>query len=284
MDLVCPECLGTLIPQGEESVRCSTHGGEYKVLFSRQLPPALTPAGAVSEALGSAGTEESQPPMIPASQCFCTQHPRVQAAFLCRICGKPMCWTCAFREPDGTALCPECFAHPGVVEPSPPPAIERAASEPMPAGAHCIQHPQVAATQRCRLCGALVCDTCDFVLPGNVHVCPTCASKPRSGLSPKRKKLLIGSLALALWTTVGMTCLLCGAFAAMVQSNAEQEALGMVLMLFVLFPAVVGLGLGISVKDRRLANPPSIWIAIIWNAIMVGSFVLLMIIGILSKS
>ena len=58
----------------------------------------------------------------------------------------------------------------------------------------------------------------------------------------------------------------------------------MVLMLFVLFPAIAGLGLGISAKDRRLATPPWVWMAIIWNALLVGSFVLLMIIGLLSKS
>lgn len=281
MDLVCPECLGKLVPQGGDSVRCETHGGEYKVLFSRQLEPAR-------EVLPPANLGEAAPPVIAVGQSFCTQHPLVQAAFVCRVCAKPMCWTCAFREPDGSVLCPECFVHAGQVQPArpgPPRAdgLETVATELAPPGGRCVQHPQVMATQRCKLCGAFMCGTCDFVLPGNIHLCPACAAKPRSGLSPKRKKLLIGAFALAIWATVGMTCLFCGLFAGLARSKADQEALGTVLMLFVLFPAVIGLGLGISVKDRRLTNPPSIWIAIIWNAIMVGSFLLLSIIGLLSK-
>jgi hypothetical protein len=149
----------------------------------------------------------------------------------------------------------------------------------MPANVHCVQHPNIQATQQCKACGAFMCATCDFTLPGGIHVCPTCATAPKTNLSPRRKKLLIGSFALAAWSTVGMVALFAGVFAGFGRDKAAQEMLGIMLMLFVLAPAIVGTALGVGAMDRRLTTPPTLWIATIWNAIMVASFVLLMIIG-----
>jgi hypothetical protein len=56
--------------------------------------------------------------------------------------------------------------------------------------------------------------------------------------------------------------------------------LGMALMLLVLLPAIIGMGLGFSAVDRRLVNPPVLWIATIWNILIVGGFLLLCLIGI----
>ena len=89
----------------------------------------------------------------------------------------------------------------------------------------------------------------------------------------------MGALALAAWSTVGMACLLCGVFARM--ARADRQAIGMVLIVFVLFPALAGLGLALNSRDRRIATSGLIWIAVVWNAILVGSFVLLTIIGLL---
>lgn len=124
-----------------------------------------------------------------------------------------------------------------------------------------------------------MCATCDFTLPGGIHVCPTCATAPKTSLSPRRKKLMLGSFALAAWSTLGMVALFAGVFAGMARDKAGQEAVGIVLMLFVLAPAIVGTALGVGAMDRRLPTPPMLWIATIWNGMMVGSFVLLMIIG-----
>jgi hypothetical protein len=161
-----------------------------------------------------------------------------------------------------------------------PPLIPSLRSQDVvPAGVKCSQHPQVAATRRCRLCGGFMCETCDFSLPGDVHICPICAAKPQTDLSPRRKKFLWGSYALAIWSTVGMVCLVSGVFGHRVTTKAEQELLGIVLLFFVLFPAIIGLALGVSARERRLPSPPSLWIAIAWNGIIVGIFMLLMIVG-----
>jgi hypothetical protein len=152
------------------------------------------------------------------------------------------------------------------------------------ANARCIQHPHIQAVARCKLCGLHMCPTCDFSLPGNVHLCPACASAPQTALSPKRKRSLILSLALALWSSVGMACLLAGIFARAARTRQDQQALGLVLILFVLAPATIGLTLGLTTKDRRLPNSPAIWIAIIWNGLIVGAFLLLSLIGIAKQS
>jgi hypothetical protein len=150
-------------------------------------------------------------------------------------------------------------------------------------GVMCAQHPQVKATQQCLYCGGFMCPTCDFSFPNDVHLCPTCASKSSDdGLSPRRKKLLIWSFVLAAWTTIGMTCLVSGAFSGIATSKEDTAALGYALLFFVLAPGITGLAVGISAKHARLGNPPAIWIAIVWNAILIASFIVLDVIG-LSK-
>ena len=150
-------------------------------------------------------------------------------------------------------------------------------------GVMCAQHPQVKATQQCLYCGGFMCPTCDFSFPNEVHLCPKCASKSDDGLSPRRKKLLIWSFVLAAWTTIGMTCLVSGAFSGFADSKDDIAALGYALFLFVLAPGITGLALGVSAKHARLGNPPSIWIAITWNAILVASFIILDVIGLSKK-
>lgn len=76
-----------------------------------------------------------------------------------------------------------------------------------------------------------------------------------------------------------MTCLFAGVFAGMARSKPDQELLGMVLLLFVMAPGITGLALGVSARDRRLSNPLSITLAIVWNGIIVGSFLLLILYG-----
>ncbi len=307
MRVVCPDCLGTLVSNGTDTVRCETHGGEYRLLFARAglFGAALTasdPLPAPAEPQGLVAEPDSPPPVLeaPAGEpvsyalvpgTLCAKHPEVEADFACCRCGTPICNTCAFTVEDGQALCPDCAirANSGANTVGPaelPPILPAMPAElppvlpAIPAGAHCVQHPNVAAVRQCQACGAYVCATCDFSLPGNVHVCPACAAAPKSSLSPKRKKLLVTSFALAVWSTLGMTALFAGVFAA--RSEVQQEMVGTLLTFFVLFPAVVGLGLGLGARDRRLANPPTIGIAIVWNAILVGSFILLCIVGLAS--
>ena len=165
------------------------------------------------------------------------------------------------------------------------PSPEDAVPPPIPegpavrAGIMCAQHSKVQATQQCRRCGGYTCSTCDFAFPGGVHFCPACVSKADDELSAPRKKFMIWSYVLAAWSTVGMTCLLSGAMRGMVNSKEDQTALGWVLLIFVLGPAITGLSLGMTAKRKQVSNPVTLWIAIIWNAILVASFVVLMLIG-----
>lgn len=262
MEMICPECMGTLVAQDGESVRCTIHGGQFKVLFSRFRMPAA---------------QGSVPPPVLAEGATCIQHPNIPAAHACQSCGKPVCATCAF-ESGGSWYCPQCVTQPMVMAAAAP-AQSAAAPTIALSEARCVQHPNVQATQQCKACGAFMCATCDFELPGGIHVCPACAAAPKTNLSPRRKKLMIGSFALAAWSTVGMVCVFAGAFASMARDKGAQEALGVALMLFVLAPAIVGTALGVGAMDRRLSTPPLLWIATIWNGMLVGSFVLLMIIG-----
>lgn len=169
--------------------------------------------------------------------------------------------------------------------PVPPEIFESPESPEIPeslgvrAGMMCVQHAKVQATQQCRRCGAFMCPTCDFAFPGGVHFCPICVSKTDDGLSSRRKKFMIWSYVLAAWSTVGMTCLVSGALSGLARTRADRAALGWVLLIFVLGPAIAGLSLGLTAKRKQGSNPPPLWIAIIWNAILIASFVVLMLIG-----
>ncbi len=148
-----------------------------------------------------------------------------------------------------------------------------------PEGMKCVQHPGVLATRQCQSCGGYMCETCDFALAGGLHLCPSCATRPQTGLSPKRKRALVVSLVLAVWCTVVMGAMMAGAFARFVQTESEQEAFGTLLMLILLVPSIVGLAQGLGSIDRRLQNPPILWVATVWNGLVLGGFLLLCIIG-----
>lgn len=258
---LCPECLGALEAREDGSARCTVHGGEYKILFWREGQPA--------------------PPVIPAAapnSAQCANHPNLPAIFLCRRCGAAICELCGFPQTDGSRLCPACATvH------SAAPAFRSGVSAVALAvqNRNCPQHPNVAAVQICQICGAPMCATCDFLLPGNFHVCPKCATTPQTSLSPKRKRLLIGSFAMAGWCTLVMAALLSGAFRNMVTDKASEEAFGLLISFILFIPSIIGTALGVSSMDRRLSNTMAMWIATIWNGLILGGFILLMIIGIM---
>ena len=258
--MICPECLGAVETSDGMTARCRTHGGEFRVLFSHwrsaDVPPVLPPGMSYVVAPGA----------------MCTQHPRVAAVSACADCGIAMCEMCAFDGADGSKLCANCKIRRGSVG-------AQEAAPAIPQDAHCVQHPSVSATRQCKLCGAFMCATCDFELPGNLHVCPSCATAPRAALSPRRKKLMWGSYAFAIFSTIGMAVLMSGALAGMAEGEAGQQVIGILFSLLVLAPGVTGMGMGLSAIDRRLSNPISLWIATIWNIALIGAFILLCIIG-----
>ncbi len=137
-------------------------------------------------------------------------------------------------------------------------------------GRMCQNHPQMPAAHLCQGCGAAVCITCDFALPGGVHLCPNCAVTPRGGLTGKRKGLLVWALLLAVVTTVGLGLVF--------SMPMDEEAAGAVFVgLFI--TGVIGGALGISCFERRMGNPPIVWVAGIWNIVLLAVLVLLVIVG-----
>jgi hypothetical protein len=157
----------------------------------------------------------------------------------------------------------------------------KGAEQPPPVviGQLCVRHSAVQAIQVCKVCGAAMCQTCDFVFPGNIHLCPTCATSPEKGLKGKRRTYLIWSYILAGWSTLASVFFLSGAAAEGMGSEADAEVLGIMMTFLLLIPALIGLALGCSAMERR-SKPVSVWVATIWNGIIVGLFILLCIIGI----
>jgi len=171
-------------------------------------------------------------------------------------------------------------------EPLNPPVLEvsggtPAGTPPKLAGHRCVQHPNLPATRQCQACGAYMCDTCDFALPGNIHVCPACATKPQTEMSSKRKGQRGWSYGLAIGATLGLGVIFSGTINADPNNPGSEDAVGTLFMFIVLIPALVGMALGMGAIDRRLTNPISLWIPTIWNGLIVGLFLLLCVIGLM---
>jgi uncharacterized protein YbaR (Trm112 family) len=144
----------------------------------------------------------------------------------------------------------------------------------------CAQHPGQDAFVRCGSCGALVCPTCDFALPGNQHACPKCvASAASRGLSPKRKKMMFGAYGLAVWSmfAFGLSMIL----AAGPHSEAEQQGIGYIMTLIVLAPSIAGAALGFGALDKRRGNSLALWVAALWNLLLIVGFLMLSLIGLM---
>lgn len=256
--------MGLLEARPAGVARCTSHGGEYKILFWREgVPPVLPPA---SEA--------------PSTGVACINHKNLPALFLCRRCDAAMCDLCSFPQPDGTRLCPSC----AIAAASEPASLSHGGISAVALavqGRTCPQHPGVAAVQICHICAAPMCSTCDFLLPGDLHICPACATKPQTSLSPKRKKMLITSFLLAAWCTVVMGAVFSGMFRNMIKTREDQAALGYLIFIILLVPAIVGVSLGVASMDRRQSNSIATWIATAWNGVILGGYVILILIGLM---
>ena len=239
MDLICPTCRGSLTREGA-TARCLSHGGTFQVLYFREPAPQPVATSPVES------DAASLPPSDPAAS---STPPPIK---------DPVRLTLAPRPP----------------LPSPPPTVS-----PRFANMRCVQHPSVTAAAQCCSCGAYVCATCDFALPNDLHVCPACAVASQTGLSPKRKRGLWWSLGLAIWSSLVMAALFAAAAAGRMESEAAQAGFGVLLTMLTFVPSVVGFGIGLSTVDRRLANPPLLWVATIWNTLIAAGYLLLAVIG-----
>jgi hypothetical protein len=147
----------------------------------------------------------------------------------------------------------------------------------------CVQHSAVAATQQCCSCGAYMCATCDFTLPNGMHLCPACATRPQTGLGERRKRSMIWSYVCAGGATLGFVLFLvvCGMRSG--RSKVDEELIGVMATFVILIPSIVGLGMGLGTIDRRYNNPVSLWAATIWNGVILGTFLLMCIAGLMMK-
>ena len=223
----------------------------------------------------------------------CPQHPDAAAAYVCAECGSSVCIDCCFTMPDQSVCCKRCLdakAAPAASEPAPlvlrmaapAPIAPTWPSIPLLPGTGCVQHPDVRPSAHCKYCGIGVCRTCDFVFPGELHLCPVCATTSTARLSPRRKSYLIAAFALAGWSSLGLSVLVSGALAGMVEDRSSQTLVGIMVILFIALPSVVGTAMAMSAM-RKGANTIAVWIAMVWNVLMLAGFAMLMIIGTLSK-
>lgn len=351
MELICPDCRGELQVGPRRSAHCPLHGGQYEVLFDREVESMTRTAERPAAMEGKT----------------CEAHPRQSAVADCARCGKALCAVCSF-DVAGRHYCSDCAlsgaqARPAPVSrpvpvpvpvpvlvpeftpaPLPPPepaqsqtyvpAIATAAPAPVayepptlfspvtsrecpmcatqnaptavhcagcgrqfglfdaappprrssvPVGLMCAQHLESQAVAQCRACSAGLCVTCDFQLPGGVHVCPECIDKAGDEeVSPRRKRLMVWSLVVVVYTTVMMALLITGALHRALAGDGGTAVVEATAGYGIFMPAIVGTALAFGAFDRRLRNTPLIWTSVIWNSVILGFFLILIVIGLLS--
>ena len=245
MEMLCPECLTPLISNDGQTARCPAHAAQFRILFTRY--PVVTPAAPapnpVQAPLGGG------PPPLPQSQ----------------LAGNPPI------SADEYQLAPEITPVGSAIPALLPPVAKL--------NLKCQVHPNADAVVCCHSCGAPVCATCDFSFPGNLHLCPNCAINPRQKLSTGRRKLVGWSVGLAIWNTLGIILIFVGAFAGLGKDKAAVEALGVLLSALFMLPTLIGLALGLASIEKRMSNPALAWIAAIWNGVLLGIWILLIIRG-----
>jgi len=145
----------------------------------------------------------------------------------------------------------------------------------------CANHPKVKAEYICRMCGAHICKTCVFEFDNNVLLCPNCVNKPQP-LSINQKELLNWSYIMAVITTLGWVFmfLLRASNPSIIKDEGNKGIMEWYMIIFIIIPPIVGIVKGSRARFHHQKNPTSIKIALIWNIILIGFFLLLMIMGI----
>lgn len=142
----------------------------------------------------------------------------------------------------------------------------------------CINHPRVTAQFKCIHCNAALCPTCAFSFPGDIHLCPVCIRKKPSELNPKINKIACISIFTAVFSFFSWF------FLSLTQDKLEDilypAAIGLITLLFSLFPAITGYAMGVGVLPKKGKKPILLLIGIICNSILIALFLLFAIIGI----
>jgi hypothetical protein len=106
------------------------------------------------------------------------------------------------------------------------------------------------------------CSTSVSSVPGEVNGCPNSAVKSPDGLGA-REGSVIWAFALAAWGTIVMIVFHLSIRSFLIIAN-PVVVLWLVGLLGMV-PILIGLGVAISCLERRLPNPPIIWVAVICN-------------------
>jgi hypothetical protein len=184
-----------------------------------------------------------------------------------------VCPSCKAEYRQGFTICSDCKI--ALVSELPVPAPEPEPEAPSYLnGIKCQQHPDVNAVVKCRVCSSGVCSTCDIQVSG-VHFCPKCIENaPDEKISPRRKRLAVGSVVLAAYcTVVGILTFSGLLYQALGSFNAQLWSLLIMYGLYI--PSVIGTALAFSAFERRLKNTQLIWTALIWSSTMTGLFILI---------
>ncbi len=141
-----------------------------------------------------------------------------------------------------------------------------------PARQTCVNHPASESGGPCALCGSAICETCAFDFSGN-RVCPACvmAGEGDEEGSHGSKKLLITAYVLAAVASVSFITLF------LTEQHWSEEVFGCFFVLL-LPTAIAGLVFCFSVR-RSARRTAAEWVALLWNAAILGSMALLIIIG-----
>lgn len=210
------------------------------------------------------------PALLPSGEC--EQHPGAEVIGPCSLCGKALCATCAFETQNRQLCCLACASGGNVV------------AKPTLHGVQCTVHPDNPAIGSCVQCGKAICATCAFALPGGAVACPPCATGSMSGgeVSGAQTRNAWISLICAIVATLAFIILMI--FTAPLPENQDpsvEEAM-VLLFLFLAFlgVALVGMGFGFASRKRQRPTPVLGWVGLIWNLVMVGGMVLLILLGI----
>jgi hypothetical protein len=258
---------------GPHTAVCAQHGGRFDVLFDRYAIPAPAPVVTARAFDGEAA---------------CAAHPGQKAAADCAACGKPLCALCSFDR-NRRSYCSDCAVEQARLK-------QQAASGGLltlnltsaPSGGwrridraavKCAEHPDNPSVADCRLCAKPVCATCDFAMPGGVHLCPSCVENSQSSdeINPQRKRLSYIALALAAWSTILLVLMFAGAFNSFFTDDAGGKAADLIVTNLVLWPLLIGTALSMSALDRRLKSTGIMKVAMWWNGILAGLFLLFVI-------
>lgn len=290
MGLLCPICREPLITQDEDTARCVNDHGPYRILpaasptDSPQVEP-MSPAGRPqAEAVPPANTTPPEP--APPEDAACRQHPDQPAVAFCVWCGTPLCRGCAVVK-GANVVCATCAAlQAAVPSPASPPAPSAPPGQApaptfagllAPLGSKCVGHPEMPAYFECSQCRAPLCDVCDFAFVGGVHLCPSCVCKPKQGMGKDRRLLLTLAYSCNIWATLATICTFAGLIAMLFKGKDNLNTLGVIVMVFVWLPLLLGLIMSVSAFERNLRNPASVWGALIWSVVLLGLWMITII-------